>query len=429
VLFVSTIESRKNHLLAFSGWLTLIKRFGARKVPKLVCVGNNGWLNSAVFEKLAASELLRQRVIMLSRIPDPELAALYRNCLFTLYPSSYEGWGLPVTESLCYGKVPLLSDSSSLPEAGGKFGEFFSVSSESEFVSKLERLIFDDAYRAEREAIIRAEFKPRAWSEIGGQIVELVRKWARTEAVASDQRAVAATRPLLIKPGKYYGLTENLETHIWPGMSSGEIYRQGDAWWWCEPWGCWTKAKTAKLAFQVPIAAGSALKLFLGVRGAQGVASTATLTIEGIGARQLPIAADAHKWVIFTLDEKAIDRLERTGDSVTVEVSISGDSKADFSIGSGGSDSRIASIGVLGFMACEETDISSRMNLIEAIAVDDVASLISRPVLAEFTPMEDELIGTETISADVASAAENEIERVPSTSSEQRSLKRRSTAA
>src|SRR5690606_21078205 len=113
VLFVSTVESRKNHLSAFKAWLDLIRRHGAGKVPKLVCVGNRGWLNDQVFAMLESNPELRQSIMMVSGVSDPDLANLYKACAFTLYPSSYEGWGLPVTESLCYGKVPLLSDSSS----------------------------------------------------------------------------------------------------------------------------------------------------------------------------------------------------------------------------------------------------------------------------------------------------------------------------
>ncbi|WP_170318380.1 tetratricopeptide repeat-containing glycosyltransferase family protein [Sphingomonas sp. PAMC 26621] len=52
ILFVSTIESRKNHLGAFEAWIRLIKTYGTRKVPYLVCVGNRGWLNEAIYARL-----------------------------------------------------------------------------------------------------------------------------------------------------------------------------------------------------------------------------------------------------------------------------------------------------------------------------------------------------------------------------------------
>src|SRR5262249_19140972 len=60
VLFVSTIESRKNHLGAFNAWLSLMRRHRrGGGVPRLVCVGNEGWLNTSVLAKLDASEELR----------------------------------------------------------------------------------------------------------------------------------------------------------------------------------------------------------------------------------------------------------------------------------------------------------------------------------------------------------------------------------
>ena len=143
VLFVATVELRKNHLLAFSAWINLVKKYGVRRVPKLVCVGKVGWLNEPVYAKLAASGLLREKVVMLSDVADPILVQLYYNCLFTIFPSAYEGWGLPVTEALGFGKVPLVSRVASLPEAGENFAEYFRLESEAELIEKLERLIFD----------------------------------------------------------------------------------------------------------------------------------------------------------------------------------------------------------------------------------------------------------------------------------------------
>ena len=61
-------------------------------------------------------------VTMLHRTSDAELAWLYAHAAFTLYPSWYEGWGLPLSESLAYGKTFIASDTSSLPEAGQGLG-------------------------------------------------------------------------------------------------------------------------------------------------------------------------------------------------------------------------------------------------------------------------------------------------------------------
>ncbi len=163
MLFVSTIESRKNHLGGRSSvWLKLIKKRGLKNVPKLVCVGNPGWLNDAAYAKLNASDLLREHVLMLSKISDAALAVLYENSVCTLYPSSYEGWGLPVTEALCYGKVPVISNISSLPEAGGPFAEYFDVEVEKDLMDAVERVVYDEKFRARREQKIRGRRVPSA---------------------------------------------------------------------------------------------------------------------------------------------------------------------------------------------------------------------------------------------------------------------------
>ena len=116
VLLVSTLEPRKNHSGAFSAWLTLADALGEAAMPHLVCVGGRGWLNEDLHQMLRENPALERMVHILHGVPDDRLAALYEHCLFTLYPSFYEGWGLPVSESLSYGKVPAISRTSSLPE-------------------------------------------------------------------------------------------------------------------------------------------------------------------------------------------------------------------------------------------------------------------------------------------------------------------------
>ncbi|HKM61512.1 MAG TPA: glycosyltransferase family 1 protein [Acidisphaera sp.] len=366
VLFVSTIESRKNHLLAFSAWLTLLKKHGQERVPKLVCVGSRGWLNDAIYAKLAASKLLQRNVVMLSRIADPDLKQLYGNCLFTLYPSSYEGWGLPVTESLCYGKVPALANSSSLPEAGGPFGEYFDPGSEKELVEVLERLMFDERYRRSREKEIAARFRPRSWAAIGEQMLGLMQVWSTKKA--PGRAGAVAVRGLWAFPaklGRYYGLTEILDTEITPTLEPGEIYRQGDAWWWPEPWGCWTKPGLAKLAFAAP--SDDALIVYVAVRGVQGRPSRVAIEASGGDSRTLPLGSEEDRWLTLRIEPAAGRTQVRSAKARVIEIGFSADAAVDFSERTGGKDHRIASMGVRGFMVCEEADTAGRLQALESI--------------------------------------------------------------
>lgn len=376
VLFVSTIESRKNHLAAFSAWIALIKRHGIASVPHLVCVGNRGWLNDAVYSKLAASAMLRQRVVMLSRIPDTDLETLYANCLFSLYPSAYEGWGLPVTEALSYGKVPLLADGSSLPEAGGEFAEYFELGSERDLVAKLERLMFDAPHREAREARIAAGFRARSWLEIATGLADTLRAWHReAETGARTGKARQAEWVFEAEAGRYHGLTANLATELSPRMCSGERFRQGDGWWWPEPWGCWTKNRPGRIAFRFAIAEPAPLILFIGIKGVQGQASTAEVSVEGVYGRLVVLEAEQEQWLICHLDEAAVASLPRYGDSVVIELVCASNCWTDFATRTNGTDTRVAGLGVRGFMICRETDILARMRFIEALALRDMGAV------------------------------------------------------
>lgn len=380
VLFVATIESRKNHIAAFSVWLKLLKKYGAKKVPKLVCVGNDGWLNDAAYGKLRASELLSSHVVMLSKISDAALAVLYENCLCTLYPSSYEGWGLPVTEALCFGKLPIISNSSSLPEAGGDFAEYFDLDSEKDLMAAVERVIFNEEYRRERERDIAARFKPRSWAEIGNQIVGQLRQWHAAERPAPAVDApVSGIWPVPASLNELHRLGTNTSSVLWPGLQSGEIYRNGTGWWWPEPWGTWIKdTGPAYIAFEVEGAGDEALVLYLGLRGVQGKAATCTIKAHGATALDTQLQTNEQKVIKLRLPP-------HRGERRLVVLSVTCSASADFAAQTNGTDPRVAGVGVAWFYACRENDVMGRLNLLEAISVHAVERLERQPPEENFS--------------------------------------------
>ena len=124
-LFVSTLEARKNHLLLFRVWRRLLDDMPAEAVPSLVFVGRVGWLVDDLMRQMENADYLGGKIRLIEDASDGELASLYRGCRFTLFPSLYEGWGLPVTESLAFGKPCIAARGSSLPEAGGRLARYF----------------------------------------------------------------------------------------------------------------------------------------------------------------------------------------------------------------------------------------------------------------------------------------------------------------
>ncbi|PZR14308.1 MAG: hypothetical protein DI532_09805 [Azospirillum brasilense] len=110
VLFVSTLEARKNHALLFRVWRRLLGEMPREQVPTLVFAGRVGWLVADLMQQLENAEWLGGKIRLIRDPSDEELLALYRGCRFTLYPSFYEGWGLPVSESLALGRPCIASD-------------------------------------------------------------------------------------------------------------------------------------------------------------------------------------------------------------------------------------------------------------------------------------------------------------------------------
>lgn len=163
-LFVSTIEARKNHLAAFRAWRRLLNENPVEKVPDLVFAGRVGWLVDDLMIQIANADHLGGKIKVIGELDDATLAALYRGCRFTIFPSLYEGWGLPVTESLGYGKVCLASNRASVPEAGGDFCAYYDPDDMNETVAVFQRAIDHPEWIAGMEARIAAEFKPISWS-------------------------------------------------------------------------------------------------------------------------------------------------------------------------------------------------------------------------------------------------------------------------
>ncbi|WP_213979277.1 glycosyltransferase [Sphingomonas sp. dw_22] len=363
VLFISTVESRKNHIGAFDAWISLLREHGARRVPKLVCVGNKGWLNDAVYARLAAHDGLRERVVMLSGLSDAELDLLYRSCLFTLYPSNYEGWGLPVTESLCYGKVPLVSDASSLPEAGGVFAHYFEAGSTPRMTAALEQLIFEPAIRAEREAKIAEDFSPRAWDEIATQLSASMRLWAEDTQVAGDQ----AYRVPVATLGAYHPIVRNFATRIWPGMRSGEIFRAGGGWWGPDDWGCWTKAQGGTLEIGLPDDLNEGIRLYVQLHGLPTADCPWTANLPGAQSQGGVLPRGAFKWTSFELDTVPADRVLR--------LLVEGTATVDLRTVTEGLDPRVVSVGVVGFYLCRANDSGARSSFLEAVALSNLDNL------------------------------------------------------
>ncbi len=158
-LFVGTVEPRKNLARVLRAW----------NVPlELVVVGAKGWKSATVYG--------HPRARFLGYVPDEHLRWLYVGAEFLLFPSLYEGFGLPVLEALACGCPVLTSRVSSLPEVAGDAAVYVDPEGEEGIADAILRLTEDGSLR---ESLRRAGLERASefsWSRTAEGYVEAFRK-------------------------------------------------------------------------------------------------------------------------------------------------------------------------------------------------------------------------------------------------------------
>jgi glycosyltransferase involved in cell wall biosynthesis len=172
ILFVSTIEVRKNHALLFRVWRRLLSSMPAGQVPYLVFAGKVAWMTGDLMTQLENAGWLNGHIKLIESPAEPELMALYETCEFTVFPSLYEGWGLPVTESLSFGKTVAASNRSAIPEAGGDFCTYFDPENVEDAYAVIRGLIENPERVRALEARIAERFRPPSWADTAAVLLE-----------------------------------------------------------------------------------------------------------------------------------------------------------------------------------------------------------------------------------------------------------------
>ncbi|VTZ48914.1 Glycosyl transferase group 1 [Methylocella tundrae] len=189
VLCVGTIEIRKNHHALLGVWNELAEERGAA-LPKLVVAGRRGWKAEATLMQL---EALAQGgpVVFIEAPTDDELRWLYASCLFTAFPSFFEGWGLPVGESFWFGKPCAASNSKSIAPVARDLCVSFSPHHREDMKEALQRLLNPSTRRLFQRRIEAAPL--RRWSEVATDIETLI---AERRPVSDPLTARAEVSPL-----------------------------------------------------------------------------------------------------------------------------------------------------------------------------------------------------------------------------------------
>jgi glycosyltransferase involved in cell wall biosynthesis len=175
ILFVGTIEPRKN-LTRLIEAFSLLSPLSPLPFPfsplPLVIVGAKGWLYEEVFAKVEELGLERE-VIFPGYIPWGELPLWYNAATIFVYPSLYEGFGLPPLEAMACGTPVIASNASSLPEVVGDAGILVSPGDVDGLAEAMKLLLSDETLREDlsRRGLRRA--KGFSWEKTAEKTVQV----------------------------------------------------------------------------------------------------------------------------------------------------------------------------------------------------------------------------------------------------------------
>lgn len=170
LLMVGTIEPRKNHRNLLAA-LPLLER---RLDLPLVLVGRQGWQAGRIVEEIRRLESMG-RVIWLDYVDDARLPLLYARARTVIYPSWYEGFGLPIVEALAAGVPVVASDIAAAREVGGSAVIYVEPASPESIADGIERAVAesgDPARAAERQA----QAAQWTWAEAGSRLARAIQQ-------------------------------------------------------------------------------------------------------------------------------------------------------------------------------------------------------------------------------------------------------------
>jgi glycosyltransferase involved in cell wall biosynthesis len=168
ILGLGTLEPRKNLARLIAAFARLVQR---RHLPhELVIVGGKGWLYEPIFAQ-ARDSGVEGRVRFAGYVPDVELPALYTLAACLAYPSFYEGFGLPVLESMACGTPVVTAQTSSLPEVGGEAVIYVDPYDTESLAEGLDLALHDETLRARLRAAGRHQAQRFTWERAARELL------------------------------------------------------------------------------------------------------------------------------------------------------------------------------------------------------------------------------------------------------------------
>jgi glycosyltransferase involved in cell wall biosynthesis len=182
ILSVGSLQPRKNLTRLVRAFSSLRRERSGVKLPKLVLVGRQGWLYDETLREIAESGVGNQ-ILLTGYVSETDLPTLYSGALCFIYPSYFEGFGLPPLEAMKCGAPVIVGNQTSLPEVVGDAGLMVNPFDEAEIASALARLIDSPGLREELRVKGLKRARSFSWHETARRTLEVYNQVALGQVV------------------------------------------------------------------------------------------------------------------------------------------------------------------------------------------------------------------------------------------------------
>ncbi len=174
-LSLSTLEPRKNIERTIRSFFQLIQE---QKIDdlNLVLVGTKGWDFGTIFQEINSNPSLKNKIIITGFVEDDDLAVLYSAARAFVYPSLYEGFGLPPLEAMQCGIPVISSNNSSIPEVVGKAGILVSPTDHDQITEAMWQLYSNDALHHQLSELALQQSERFSWQKFMDEHLKIYQK-------------------------------------------------------------------------------------------------------------------------------------------------------------------------------------------------------------------------------------------------------------